>query len=100
MQEAFDPYVEGSYSGEVRATRKSNEENGAWRIELSPSTIDVVNDNGNTTGHLNLENGHALVDPKLLIVNDLFVEGKANLQKLSRHHWLFTARISGEEGRP
>ena len=35
-------------------------------------------------------------DPKLLIVNDLFVEGKANLQKLSRHHWLFTARISGE----
>ncbi|WP_294506680.1 hypothetical protein [uncultured Victivallis sp.] len=96
IQEAFDPYVEGSYSGVVRATRKSNEENGDWRIALSPSTIDVVNDNGNTTGHLNLENGHALVNPKLLIVKDLFVEGKANLQKLSRHHWLFTARISGE----
>ncbi len=96
MQEVFDPYVEGAYSGSVRAMRKANSQNGDWVIELSPSVIDVVNDNGNTTGHMNLERGYAAIDPKLVSINDLFVEGKAKLEKLSKHHWLFQSRISGE----
>lgn len=96
MQEVFDSYVEGTYSGIIRATRKSNTPNGDWMIYMSPSNIDVVNDNGNTTGHLNLEKGYALVNPKLVSINEMFVEGTANLQKLSKHHWLFTSRISGE----
>lgn len=96
MQEVFDPYVEGTYSGSVRAMRKANTQNGDWMIELSPSVIDVVNDDGNTTGHMNLERGYAAVNPKLVSINDLFVEGKAKLEKLSKHHWLFTSRISGE----
>ena len=96
MQEVFDPYVEGTYSGSVRALRKANTENGDWMVELSPSVIDVVNDNGNTTGHMNLERGYAAINPKLVSINDLFVEGKAKLEKLSKHHWLFQSRISGE----
>ena len=96
MQEVFDPYVEGTYSGSVRALRKANTQNGDWMIELSPSVIDVVNDNGNTTGHMNLERGYAAINPKLVSINDLFVEGKAKLEKLSKHHWLFQSRISGE----
>lgn len=96
MQEVFDPYVAGSYSGTIRASRKSNAPNGDWKIYMSPSTIDVVNNNGNTTGHFNLEKGYALINPKLVSINEMFVEGTANLQKMSKHHWLFTARISGE----
>ena len=96
MQEVFDPYVEGTYSGTVRAVRKENAPNGDWKIELAPSGINVVNDNGNTNGHLDLKRGYALVDPKLVSVNDLCVAGKAKLEKLSKHHFLFTARISGE----
>jgi len=96
IEEVFDPYVEGTYSGTVRATRKENAQNGDWEIELAPSVINVINDDGNTTGHLNLERGQAFVNPKLVSVNNLFVEGKAKLEKLSRHHFLFTAKISGE----
>ena len=96
IEEVFDPYVEGSYSGTVRATRKENAQNGDWEIELARSVINVVNDDGNTTGHLNLERGTAFVEPKLVSINNLFVAGKAKLEKLSRHHFLFTAKISGE----
>ncbi len=96
IEEVFDPYVEGTYSGTVRATRKENAKNGDWEIELAPSVINVINDDGNTTGHLNLERGTAFVEPKLVSINNLFVAGKAKLEKLSRHHFLFTARISGE----
>ena len=45
---------------------------------------------------MNLERGYAAINPKLVSINDLFVEGKAKLEKLSKHHWLFTSRISGE----
>ena len=96
MQEVFDPFVDGIYSGSLKATRMSNDGNGDWTIQMSPGVIDVINDDGNTTGHMKLQKGVAHVNPKLVSINDLFVEGKASLQKLSKHHWLFTARISGE----
>lgn len=96
MQEVFDPYVEGTYTGEIQATRKANTQEGDWSVQLSPSVINIVNDTGNTTGHLNLNKGYVHVNPTLISVNELFVEGKAQLQKLSKHHWLFTSRISGE----
>ena len=75
--------------------RKSNAENGDWSIAMSPSAINVVADNGATTGHLQLNKGYALVNPEKLYVNEMFVEGKAKLARTSRHHLLFTARIDG-----
>ena len=95
MQEMFDPYVEGTYIGNIRATRKSNTNDGDWTIHFSPSVINIVSDSGNTTGHLNISKGYANVNPRSVSVNELFVEGKAEVQKLSKHHWLFTARIAG-----
>ena len=95
MQEVFDPFVEGRYSGDIKATRKSNAGNGDWRIELAPSTIRVIADNGTTTGTLQLKQGRAAVNPGKVTINEMFVDGNANLSKLSRHHWLFTARIDG-----
>lgn len=95
MQEVFDPFVEGRYSGDIKATRKSDADNGDWRIDLEPSTIRVIADSGTTTGTLELKQGWAVVDPKKVTISEMFVAGKANLSKLSRHHWLFTARIDG-----
>lgn len=95
MQEVFDPFVEGKYSGDIKATRKSDATNGDWRVEMAPSTIRVIADNGTTTGTLQLKQGKAVVNPEKISINEMFVAGKANLIKLSKHHWLFTARIDG-----
>lgn len=95
MQEVFDPFVDGTYTGNIKAIRKSNAENGDWSIAMSPSSINVVADNGATTGSLQLNRGYAFVNPEKLCVNEMFVEGKAKLAKTSRHHLLFTARIDG-----
>ena len=95
MQEVFDPFVDGTYTGNVKATRRSNAENGDWTVEMSPSAVNVIADNGTTAGSLQLNRGKALVNPEKLSVNEMFVAGKANLKKTSRHHLLFTARIDG-----
>ena len=95
MQEVFDPFVDGTYTGNVKATRRSNAENGDWTVEMSPSAVNVIADNGSTTGSLQLNRGRALVNPEKLSVNEMFVAGKAKLSKTSRHHLLFTARIDG-----
>lgn len=96
MQEVFDPYVDGNYSGVINVMRQSDNPNGDWSLQLLPGVINIINDNNNTTGHLNLRRGTASVDPKLISVNDLFASGSAKIEKVSRHHWLFTAKISGE----
>ncbi len=95
MQEVFDPFVDGTYTGNIKANRKSNAENGDWTVEMSPSSINVIADNGSTTGSLQLNRGRALVNPEKLSVNEMFVAGKAKIAKTSRHHLLFTARIDG-----
>ena len=95
MQEIFDPFVDGTYRGNVKVTRRSNAENGDWTIEMSPSTINAVADNGSTTGTLQVNRGRALVNPEKLCINEMLVAGKAKLSRTSRHHLLFTARIDG-----
>ena len=96
IQELFDPYAEGRYSGTIAAERKANTPDGDWNVQLKPSVINVINTNNSTTGYYNLQRGYALVNPELISINELFAEGTAKIQKVSRHHWLFTARLSGE----
>ena len=95
MQEIFDPFVDGTYTGSVTAVRRSNAENGDWVIDMKPRQIKVIANNGSTTGSLNLKSGKASINPEKLSVNEMFVEGTANLTKLSKHHLLFTARVEG-----
>lgn len=96
MQEAFDPYADGSYVGTVKATRKANNEKGEWVVALSPSTIDIINDSNNTTGHMNLVHGVAIVNPELVSLYELSVGGTAQGQQVNRHHLLFKAKLAGE----
>ncbi len=96
MQEVFDPYADGSYVGIVKATRKANNEKGEWVVALSPTTIDIINDSNNTTGHMNLAHGVAIVNPELVSVTELSVGGMGQGQQVNRHHLLFRARIAGE----
>ena len=96
MQEVFDPYADGSYVGIVKATRKANNEKGEWVVALSPTTIDIINDSNNTTGHMNLAHGVAIVNPELVSVTELSVGGMGQGQQVNRHHLLFRAKIAGE----
>ncbi|MDO4568910.1 MAG: hypothetical protein Q4D38_00835 [Planctomycetia bacterium] len=96
IQEVLDPYVEGIYTGELEFKRTSDDQNGAWNIELQPGRLQVQNDENAVTGRLTMKKGYAKVSPKNLALEELFVEGTAKLEKLTPHHWLFTARILGD----
>lgn len=95
MQELFDPFVDGRYTGKISVVRKTNAENGDWVIAMRPGTVNIIGEGGTTTGSLRIESGNAKMDPKSVSLNDVFVEGTAKMQKLSRHHLLFTAKIDG-----
>lgn len=96
IQDAFDPFVDGVYIGSIGVKRNQNE--GAdWKLELLPSEIHVRSEVENeTTGELKIEGGYAKLEPKSVTLKELFVEGTANLRKVSNHHILFTARIEGD----
>ena len=96
MQEVFDPYADGSYSGSVKATRMANNEKGEWVIALSPTNIDIINDSNNSTGQMNLKYGMAIVNPDQVSINELSVAGTAQGQQVNRHHLLFKAKTAGE----
>lgn len=96
MQEVFDPYVDGIYTGSCNAVRLENSPDGDWVVQMQPGLFNVVNESGSSSGHLKLESGMAKVNPQLVSVNDLMVNGMAKVQKTTRHHLLFTARINGE----
>jgi hypothetical protein len=102
IEEVFDPYVPGKYSGSIKVQRKANDSKGNWVIAMEQCVINTVSNSGTTTGSLRLKQGTAIVNPENICINDLTVSGQAKLKRLSRHHFLFTARISGEcnfEGR-
>ena len=96
IQELFDPYAEGSYSGAIAVERKVNTPEGDWDLQLKPSVINVINAGNTTTGYYNLHRGYARINPEQATVSELFGTGTARMQKVSKHHWLFTARINGE----
>ena len=93
LQEAFDPFVDGTYVGSIGVVRKENEGED-WKLELLPSEIHVRSEN-ETTGELKITAGNAKLEPKDVTLKELFAEGTANLRKISKHHILFTARIEG-----
>lgn len=94
LQEAFDPYVDGTYVGAIGVLRKENEGED-WKLEMRPSEIRVRSEN-ETTGELKITQGHAILEPKGVTLKELFAEGTANLRKISKHHLLFTAHIEGD----
>ncbi len=96
MQELFDPFVDGRYNGKIKVIRKSNAEDGDWRVVMRPGTVNVIGNSGTTTGSLIIESGKAKFDPKNISLNDMYVEGRANMNRLTRHHLLFTAKIDGD----
>ena len=95
MQELFDPFVDGKYTGKISVVRKSNAENGDWVIDMQPGTVNIIGEGGTSAGSLRIENGSAKIDPKNVSLNDIFVKGTGKMQKLTRHHLLFTAKIDG-----
>ena len=94
VQELFDPYVEGDYAGSIEVRRIADTTNGEWSLELLPGVI-RVSSSGSTTGSLNVKGGTAQVELKAYSVNNLYVSGTGNLNKLSKHHLLFNARFDG-----
>lgn len=95
MQEFFDPFVNGRYCGKITVTRQPNTADGAWHLTMEPSTVKVIADNGTTTGCLGIETGVALMDPQHISLNEAFITGWTKLENISRHHWLFTAKLNG-----
>lgn len=91
----FDPYVDGSYSGEMTVERKANNNDGDWVLEVHPGHVAIVADTGRTTGEVTVKKGAAAVDAKKLLVKKMVVEGEAQANKLTPHHMLFNARMGG-----
>ena len=97
MQEVFDPYVDGTYYGQLSVTRGEDDENGNWHLVIAPGRVQVQNDtDGSQTGELDLTSGYAKVRPSDVCLQELFAEGMADLRKLSKHYLLFTAKINGK----
>lgn len=96
IQEVFDPFVDGTYTGKITVERKADKEDGDWFVEMKPgSSVKVISDNGTTNGTLLLKQGKAIINPEKYTVKEMFVAGNAGLKRLSKHHFLFTARING-----
>lgn len=102
FQEVFDPFVEGDYVGMLTLVREENNDEGDWVISVKPAEVKIISSKGKTTGSLQIKSGRAEVDSKNIRMKSMSVDGDAFLQKLSKHHWLFTAHLGGEcefEGR-
>ena len=96
IEEVFDPFADGRYTGKIKVVRGEDNKDGDWTLQMvKGGAVKVISDSGDTTGSLVLEQGNATVDAKRISVKDMFVKGRGRMNKLSRHHWLFRARISG-----
>ena len=99
IQEVFDPFVDGTYTGRITVERRDDTKDGDWFVEMKPgSSITVISGSGasrTTNGTLQLTRGRAIINPDKYTVKEMFVAGNAGLKRLSKHHFLFTARISG-----
>lgn len=102
LQELFDPFVDGDYIGDIVLRRDADNEFGDWIVSAKPCEIRIISSGRKTTGALQLAGGRAEIDPKKITLKTMSVDGRASLTKLTKHHWLFTARLNGEcdfEGR-
>lgn len=92
----FDPYVEGSYSGEVVVRREANDADGDWTLKVKPGFVSIVSDKGKTTGKVRIDDGSAKIDEPNCRVKSMQIVGKAGARNLSEHHLLFTSHVEGE----
>lgn len=111
IQYVFDPFVDGDYRGLIKF-KANQQNNNEWKLTISNKTkpVRVEARNGSvtkTTGSLNLTKGSLTISniakQKNLEILDLkgaqldaSIEGKAKMNNLSRHHWLFKAKYNGE----
>ncbi len=95
MESVFDPYVDGSYRGEVTVKRLNNDAKGNWVLAVQPCRVAIKSDEGRTTGELRIRNGKATADADNVIVKNLVIEGTGTMKRLTKHHLLFKARFEG-----
>ena len=92
----LDPYVDGKYEGMVSVTRQDNDSDGNWILHLSPSDVNLVSDQGRTTGQVRLSEGKAQVDGKNHYVRSMVVVGNGTMKNLNEHHLLFKSQMEGQ----
>lgn len=91
----MDPFVAGSYRGEVKIVRLRDDDSGNWILSLKPAYVAVVSDQGRGSGELQLLSGQAEVDGRHAFIKTLSVMGKGSLKNLTSHHLLFQSRLGG-----
>jgi len=94
----FDPYVEGSYSGEVVVRREANDSDGDWMLKVKPGFVNIVSDENRskTTGKVRIDDGSVKIDEPNCRVKAMQIVGKAGARNLSEHHLLFKAHVEGD----
>ena len=95
LSELYDPFIEGSFSGEIKVTLKEKDENNKWTLEMAPCLLSVVSDSGKTTGHIKVDSGFAKIKPEDITVDEMNSKGKVDIKYLSRHHFLFQTKVEG-----
>ena len=94
----LDPFVEGSYCGEVEVVRLDDDADGNWQLSIKPGTISILSDRGRGTGEVRLDEGRCIVDGRRVFVKAMTVTGKGAMKHLTKHHLLFRSRFEGECG--
>ena len=94
----LDPFVEGSYCGEVEVVRLDDDADGNWQLSIKPGTISILSDRGRGTGEVRLDEGRCIVDGRRAYVKAMTVTGKGAMKHLTEHHLLFRSRFEGECG--
>ncbi len=94
----LDPFVEGSYCGEVEVVRLDDDADGNWQLSIKPGTISILSDRGRGSGEVQLDEGRCIVDGRRAYVKAMTVTGKGAMKHLTKHHLLFRSRFEGECG--
>ena len=92
----LDPYVDGRYEGQVSVDRQDNDEDGNWVLHLSPSDVNLVSDQGRTSGNVHLAEGKAQVDGENHYIKAMVVVGNGAMKNLNEHHLLFKSQMEGQ----
>ena len=91
----LDPYINGNYDGEVTVYRGDDEKDGNWRLGVKPANVAIKSDGGKTSGSVELSDGVAWYDNRGRNIIALQINGKGAMKNLTRHHFLFSARLEG-----
>ena len=106
IQSIFDPFVDGEYRGSIKATAKQQKDTWVFKMEKARLNIETQGKNTEMEGYLNIAKGSiTLSEPEganAVKCSDLkgsdieaVIYGSANMSHRTKHHWLFTAKFSG-----